>query len=69
MGRERNGAGTGVQRHRLKTGFLQSLPGFRTNRSLFLGRLLQALLQLLPVPLPRLGFDLLFDLQQAELGL
>ena len=65
---EGNGARTSIQRHGLITGRLQRLAGERTDRPLFLGHLLQPLLELLPVPLPRLGFDLLFYRQQAELG-
>ena len=64
---EGNGAHTGVQRHGLIIGRLQSRSRLGTNRPLFIGHLLQTLLELLALPLPRLGFDLLFYRQQAEL--
>ena len=61
-------ARTGLQRHGFITGLLQKLSRVRTDRPLLLGRLLQTLLELLAVPLPRLGFDLLLYLQQAGWG-
>jgi hypothetical protein len=65
---ELNQTHTGFQRYGLITGLLQSLAGERTERPLFIGHLLQTLLESLTVPLSGLAFDLLFNLPQAGLG-